>query len=89
MALNFHTCVPEPTVSSRQRPFSIGPPDTTIVGRPQDAAPIISAGVVSSQPVSSITPSNGLARIDSSTSMDTRLRNSMVVGRITGSPLLP
>ena len=45
-----------------------------------DAAPISSAGVVLSQPIISTTPSNGLARIDSSTSIATWLRNSMAVG---------
>ena len=50
------------------------------------AAPISSAGVVLSQPVSSTTPSIGLPRIDSSTSMLARLRNSMAVGRSSVSP---
>jgi hypothetical protein len=59
-----------------------------MVGRLQLAAPISSAGVVLSQPTSSTTPSIGLARIDSSTSMLQRLRNSMVVGRISVSPRL-
>jgi hypothetical protein len=86
ISVNFHTCVPEPTVWSRQRPLSIGPPDTTTAGKSQDAAPMTSAGVVLSQPVSSTTPSNGLARMLSSTSIDARLRNSIAVGRITGSP---
>ena len=45
-----------------------------------------SAGVVLSQPVSSTTPSIGLARIDSSTSMLTRLRKSMDVGLRLVSP---
>ena len=52
-----------------------------MVGRSQLAAPISSAGVVLSQPTSSTTPSIGLPRIDSSTSMLARLRNSMAVGR--------
>ncbi len=86
ISVNFHTWVPEPMVWSRQRPLSMGPPEMTSAGRSQEAAPIMSAGVVLSQPVSRITPSKGLARMDSSTSMATRLRNSMVVGRITGSP---
>ena len=85
---NFQTWVPEPMSSPRNLPFSIGPPETTIVGRSQLAAPIISDGVVLSQPVSSTTPSIGLARIDSSTSMAARLRNSMVDGRIKVSPRL-
>ncbi len=64
----------------------MAPPLTTMVGRSTLAAPISSAGVVLSQPVSSTTPSSGLARRVSSTSIDTRLRNSMVVGRIRISP---
>ena len=50
------------------------------------AAPMSCAGVVLSQPHSSTTPSSGLARMDSSTSMAIRLRNSMVVGRMNISP---
>ena len=46
--------------------------------------PSCSDGVVLSQPQSSTTPSIGLPRIDSSTSMLTRLRNSMAVGRSIG-----
>ena len=45
-----------------------------MVGRSQLAAPISSAGVVLSQPTSSTTPSIGLPRIDSSTSIEARLR---------------
>ena len=78
--------VPEPTASSRQRPFSIGPPGMQIVGRSTLAAPISCAGVVLSQPHSSTTPSSGLARSDSSTSIDMRLRQSIVVGFIIDSP---
>ena len=74
IAVNFHTCVPEPMSSPRNLPFSIGPPEMPIVGRSHDAAPISSAGVVLSQPIISTTPSNGLARIDSSTSIATWLR---------------
>ena len=85
-SLNFHTCVPEPIACPRKRPFSIGPPDTPIVGRSHDAAPIKSAGVVLSQPISSTTPSNGLARMDSSTSIAHWLRKSIVVGRSCVSP---
>ena len=83
---NFQTWVPEPICSPRQRPFSMGPPDSTRVGRSQEAAPMTSEGVVLSQPTSSTTPSTGLARIDSSTSIEARLRNIMVVGRIRVSP---
>ena len=68
-------------------PLSIGPPVTTIAGTSQLAAPISSAGVVLSQPVSSTTASTGLPRIASSTSMLARLRVSMAVGRRLDSPL--
>ena len=71
ISVNFHTCVPEPMSSPRNLPFSIGPPETPIVGRSHDAAPISNAGVVLSQPISNTTPSNGLARMDSSTSIAT------------------
>src|SRR5262245_40246590 len=80
-SLNFHTLVPEPISSPRYLPLSIGPPETRIVGRSQLAAPMRRAGVVLSQPASRTTPSSGLARIDSSTSMLTRLRKSIAVGR--------
>jgi len=59
-----------------------------IVGRSQLAAPMSVAGVVLSQPASSTTPSIGLARIDSSTSMEARFRNSIVEGRMRLSPRL-
>src|SRR5215468_8842525 len=85
-SLNFQTAVPDPICSPRNLPLSIGPPDTAIVGRSQLAAPINAAGVVLSQPTSRITPSIGLARIDSSTSMLARLRKSIAVGRIVDSP---
>ena len=88
ISVNFQTWVPEPMSWPRNLPLSIGPPETPIVGRSHDAAPISSAGVVLSQPIISTMPSNGLARIDSSTSIATWLRNSIVVGRITGSPRL-
>src|SRR5687767_15707315 len=68
-------------------PLSIAPPDRTIVGKSQLAAPITSDGVVLSQPQRSTTASMGFARIISSTSMLTRLRNSMAVGRTLVSPV--
>ena len=80
------TPVPDPSSPPRNLPDSIGPPETPIVGRSTLAAPISNAGVVLSHPISRTTPSSGLARIDSSTSMLTRLRNSIVVGRISVSP---
>ncbi len=70
----------------RNLPLSIAPPETTIVGRSTLHAPMIVDGVVLSQPVSKTTPSSGLARIVSSTSIEARLRKSMVVGRINASP---
>ena len=69
ISVNFHTWVPEPMSSPRNLPLSMGPPETPIVGKSHEAAPISSDGVVLSQPISSTTPSNGLARIDSSTSI--------------------
>ena len=83
---NLNTSVPEPSARPRKRPVSIGPPESTMVGRSQLAAPMRSAGVVLSQPVSNTTPSMGLARIDSSTSMLTRLRKSIAVGLRLLSP---
>ena len=57
-----------------------------MVGMSTLAAPITSEGVVLSQPISSTTPSSGLPRIDSSTSMLARLRYSIAVGRSSVSP---
>ena len=85
-SLKRQTSVPEPTSLPRNRPLSIGPPETAMVGRSQLAAPISNAGVVLSQPTRSTTPSIGLPRIDSSTSMLARLRNSIAVGRRLDSP---
>src|SRR4051812_1416969 len=64
-----HTPVPEPSCLPRNCPDSIGPPDRPMVGRLQLAAPIKSDGVVLSQPMSNTTPSSGLPRMHSSTSM--------------------
>src|SRR3978361_1085122 len=69
-----------------QWPFNMGPPEITNVGIFTLQAPITKAGVVLSQPHSNTTPSTGLARIDSSTSMLTRLRYNMAVGLIKVSP---
>ncbi len=55
-------------------PVSMGPPETTSVGIFTLHAPITNEGVVLSQPHINTTPSIGLARIDSSTSMLARLR---------------
>ncbi len=85
-SLMLHTPVPEPSSCPRHLPLSMGPPDTPMVGSPALDAPINSEGVVLSQPMSSTTPSMGLPRMDSSTSMDARLRYSMAVGRSSVSP---
>src|SRR3546814_7141351 len=66
----------------RYLPVSIGPPDTTSVGRSTLHAPITSDGVVLSQPHSRMKPSIGFARMDSSTSMLAKLRKSIAVGLI-------
>ena len=68
------TFVPEPIALPQWMPRSIGPPETPIVGMSTLAAPISNEGVVLSHPISSTTPSSGFARIDSSTSIDARLR---------------
>ncbi len=78
--------VPEPMSVPRYLPVSIGPPETAMAGMSTLAVPIRSEGVVLSQPTSRTTPSSGLARIDSSTSIDARLRYSIAVGRISVSP---
>ena len=62
--------------------------DLPTVGRSTLAAPITSDGVVLTQPISSTTPSIGLPRMLSSTSMLARLRYSMAVGRNSVSPRL-
>ena len=68
------------------RPTNMGPPESTSVGRLTEAAPITKEGVVLSQPHIRMTPSMGLARMLSSTSMEARLRKSMAVGLIEHSP---
>ena len=80
------TAVPEPMSRPRYLPFSIGPPEITMVGRSTLAAPITSDGVVLSQPQSSTTASIGLARIDSSTSIEARFLRNIAVGRRFDSP---
>src|SRR5882724_466984 len=78
--------VPDPMRSPLYQPDSIGPPETPMVGTSTLDAPISSEGVVLSHPMSSTTPSTGLAGIDSSTSMLARLRYSIAVGRSSVSP---
>ena len=80
------TIVPAPMSLPLCLPFSIGPPVTTMAGISQLAAPINNAGVVLSQPVSNTTPSIGLPRIASSTSILAKLRVNMAVGRKFDSP---
>ena len=85
-SLIFHMSVAEPSARPSWRPASMGPPVIMIAGRSTDAAPMIIAGVVLSHPESRTTPSIGLPRIDSSTSIAIRLRSSMAVGWICVSP---
>ena len=87
-SLMLHTPVPLPSSPPRHLPLSIGPPETPMVGKSALAAPITKLGVVLSQPIKSTTPSIGLPRMDSSTSIDARLRYSMAVGRKSVSPRL-
>src|SRR3546814_12874641 len=77
----FQTSVPEPSSPPRYLPLSMGPPDTPLVGRSHDDAPISRDGVVLSQPLSSTTPSSRLPPTDSSTSILPRLRKSLDGGR--------
>ncbi|CAM5685722.1 hypothetical protein SVIOM342S_10122 [Streptomyces violaceorubidus] len=55
----FHMSVPEPRVSPRQCPGSIGPAGTNTAGRSTVAAPMSRAGVDLSQPPISTAPSTG------------------------------
>ena len=70
----------------RCRPVIIGPVTTCTAGRPAEAAPINCAGTVLSQPPIITTASIGWARTISSTSIDIRLRNIMLVGLRKTSP---
>ena len=81
----FQTSVPEPSSSVPYMPRSMGPPVTMMAGTSALAAPISMAGVVLSQPERRTTPSKGSPRMHSSTSIDMRLRKSIVVGFIRGS----
>ena len=85
-SLRRHASVPDPMVRPRKLPFSIGPADTAMVGTSQLAAPITSAGVVLSHPTRRTTPSIGLARMLSSTSIEARFRNIIGDGRRLDSP---
>ena len=85
-SLILQTPVPEPNSWPRHFPFNMGPPDTPMVGKSTLEAPMSSEGVVLSQPIKSTTPSMGLPRMLSSTSIEARLRYSMAVGRSSVSP---
>ena len=82
---NLHTSL-VPISRPLYLPVSIGPPEITSEGMFTLHAPITNDGVVLSQPHISTTPSTGLARIDSSTSMLARLRYNMAVGFMSVSP---
>ena len=75
-SLNRQTSVPDPMSLPWSFPFNMAPPETTIAGMSQLAAPMTRDTVVLSQPHSSTTPS-----------MLTRLRKSMAVGRRLVSPV--
>ena len=79
-SLIFHMSVADPSGLPLWRPVSIGPPVSMIVGKSTEAAPINMAGVVLSQPDKSTTPSKGLQRTDSSTSIAMRFRSNIAVG---------
>ena len=81
-----HRSVPTPSCLPRNTAGAAGPPVSTIAGTSALAAPISCAGTVLSHPPSSTTASKGYARIDSSTSIAIRFRNSIVVGFINCSP---
>ena len=69
------------------RPFNIGPPDTTMVGKLVEHAPMRQAGVVLSHPTNNTIPSTGLARAISSTSMAQRFLYIIAVGLRQHSPV--
>mmetsp|Transcript_25654 Transcript_25654/g.46307 ORF Transcript_25654/g.46307 Transcript_25654/m.46307 type:complete len:132 (-) Transcript_25654:669-1064(-) len=79
--------VPEPITLPLCRPFNIGPPDTTIVGKSVLHAPIKHAGVVLSHPTNKTIPSTGLALPISSTSIAHRFRYIIAVGLKQHSPV--
>src|SRR5205823_13259004 len=78
--------VPEPMSLPWYLPESIGPPETRMVGRSTLHAPMRVAGGGLLQPARRTTPASGLARVDSSTSMLGRLRESIAGGRLSVSP---
>ncbi len=76
----FQVSDPDPSVSPRQFPRSIGPAGMKIAGRSIEIAPMMSAGVVLSQPPMSTAPSAGYERSTSSVSIARKFRYSIVVG---------
>ena len=68
-------------------PRSIGPAGTKTKGSPIDVAPMISPGVVLSQPPISTAPSIGCERSSSSVSIASRLRYSSGLGFWNGSAI--
>ena len=78
---------PEPNVLPAALPRSIGPAGMKIIGRPIEVAPMISPGVVLSQPPISTTPSTGCERSNSSASIASRLRYNSGLGFWNGSAI--
>ena len=72
--------VQAPSLSSSNLFVIIGPAGKTTYGLPAEIAPIIIAGKVLSQPPRRTTTSIGCALIISSTSMDIKFLNIMLVG---------
>ncbi len=85
-SLNFQTSVPEPMSRPRNLPLSIGPEETTIVGRFTLAAPMSWPGVVLSQAAEQNDRIDRIAADRFLASMARRLRKSIAVGRICVSP---
>src|SRR5664279_5516837 len=77
--------VQAPSCSPLWWPTSIGPTGTKTAGTSAEAAAIICAGIVLSQPPISTTESIGCARSISSVSMAIRLRRNMLVGQANDS----
>ena len=77
-----------PTISIHESfayPTSIGPTGTKTAGRSADAAAIICAGIVLSQPPIRTTASSGSALSISSVSIASRLRSSRLLGNANDS----
>jgi len=70
----FHVSEPDPSTLPFQLPRSIGPAGRKRNGTPALIAPMVSAGVVLSQPPMRTAPSIGCERISSSVSIARKLR---------------